>query len=67
MKGHTAVSKQELLDKIENKRAQLIDIVAANGLNSPLAIQYSQELDNLLNHYNQRFIKKTNSSQYSHA
>jgi hypothetical protein len=55
--------KQELLDRIEKKRAQLIDIAAVNGLNSPLAIKYSQELDTLLNHYNRKFIKTSSISK----
>ncbi|WP_456271432.1 Spo0E family sporulation regulatory protein-aspartic acid phosphatase [Bacillus sp. AK031] len=55
--------KQELLDRIEKKRAQLIDIAAVNGLNSPLAIKYSQELDSLLNHYNRQFIKTSSISK----
>ncbi|WP_409253845.1 Spo0E family sporulation regulatory protein-aspartic acid phosphatase [Bacillus sp. SCS-153A] len=55
--------KQELLERIEKKRAQLIDIAAVNGLNSPLAIKYSQELDNLLNHYNRMFIKTSSISK----
>ncbi|WP_175989127.1 aspartyl-phosphate phosphatase Spo0E family protein [Bacillus sp. Marseille-Q1617] len=52
------MSKQELLERIEKKRAQLIEIVAENGLSSPQAIQYSQELDLLLNSYNTTYIKK---------
>jgi Spo0E like sporulation regulatory protein len=55
------VSKQELLDRIEKKRSQLIDIVAKNGLTSPQAIQYSQELDLLLNNYNSNYIKNFTS------
>ncbi|MBH9965333.1 Spo0E like sporulation regulatory protein [[Bacillus] enclensis] len=55
------MSKQELLDRIEKKRAQLIDIVAKNGLTSPQAIQYSQELDLLLNSYNSDYIKNFTS------
>ncbi|WP_071617749.1 aspartyl-phosphate phosphatase Spo0E family protein [Rossellomorea aquimaris] len=55
------MSKQELLDRIEKKRAQLIDIVAKNGLTSPQAIQYSQELDLLLNSYNSNYIKNFTS------
>ena len=51
------MSKQELLDRIEKKRAQLIEIVAKNGLTSPQAIQFSQELDRLLNRYNSQYIK----------
>ncbi len=57
------MSKQELLDRIEEKRAQLIDIVAEYGLNSPKAIEFSQELDHLLNNYNATYIKKA-ASQY---
>lgn len=52
------MSKKELLERIEKKRAQLIDIVAENGLTSPQAIQFSQELDRLLNSYNSLYIKK---------
>jgi Spo0E like sporulation regulatory protein len=52
------VSKKELLERIEKQRAQLIDIVAENGLTSPQAIQFSQELDRLLNSYNSLYIKK---------
>jgi hypothetical protein len=52
------VSKQELLERIERKRAQLIDIVAETGFNSPKAIQFSQELDRLLNSYNTKHIKE---------
>jgi hypothetical protein len=52
------VSKQELIERIEIKRAQLIEIVAENGLSSPKAIQISQELDLLLNHYNTKYITK---------
>ncbi|GLI83089.1 MULTISPECIES: aspartyl-phosphate phosphatase Spo0E family protein [Rossellomorea] len=51
------MSKKELLDRIELKRAQLIAIVAENGLTSPQAIQFSQELDRLLNRYNAQYIK----------
>nr|WP_232353699.1 aspartyl-phosphate phosphatase Spo0E family protein [[Bacillus] enclensis] len=49
------------MDRIEKKRAQLIDIVAKNGLTSPQAIQYSQELDLLLNSYNSDYIKNFTS------
>ncbi|WP_285872206.1 MULTISPECIES: aspartyl-phosphate phosphatase Spo0E family protein [Metabacillus] len=51
MKGQVLVSKQEMLKIIENKRAELIDIVQKNGLNSTISIEYSQELDKLLNEY----------------
>jgi hypothetical protein len=45
------VSKQEMLKIIEQKRAELIDIVLKNGLNSTISIKYSQELDKLLTQY----------------
>jgi len=45
------VSKQELLQIIEKKRAELIDIVLKNGLNSTISLKYSQELDILLTQY----------------
>lgn len=44
--------KNELLQLIENKRKELNEIVMAYGLNSDTTIQYSQELDYLLNKYN---------------
>ncbi|MDQ0214662.1 stage 0 sporulation regulatory protein [Oikeobacillus pervagus] len=53
------MSREKLLKQIENKRNELIGIVANNGLNSPIAIQYSQELDSLLNDYNRLYIKKS--------
>ncbi|WP_226665535.1 Spo0E family sporulation regulatory protein-aspartic acid phosphatase [Metabacillus litoralis] len=45
------MSKQELLQIIEKKRAELIDIVLKNGLNSTVSLKYSQELDKLLTQY----------------
>lgn len=45
------MDNQELLDKIEIKRAELVAVVSQNGLSSQTTIQYSQELDNLLNNY----------------
>ncbi|WP_238941841.1 aspartyl-phosphate phosphatase Spo0E family protein [Bacillus sp. REN10] len=57
MKGFTGVSKEHLLDTIEKKRLELLDIVSIYGLNSPLAIQYSQELDTLLNDYDRNYIQ----------
>nr|WP_269448534.1 aspartyl-phosphate phosphatase Spo0E family protein [Metabacillus kandeliae] len=38
-------------EKIEKKRAELIAAVRSLGLASSLAIQFSQELDLLLNEY----------------
>ncbi|WP_335871801.1 aspartyl-phosphate phosphatase Spo0E family protein [Bacillus sp. 2205SS5-2] len=52
------MDKSALLDQIELKRLELFKIVSENGLNSSIAIQYSQELDDLLNHYNHLYIKK---------
>ncbi len=40
-----------MLQIIEKKRAELIDIVLKNGLNSTISIKHSQELDVLLTQY----------------
>jgi hypothetical protein len=45
------MDNQDLLDKIEIKRAELVAVVSQKGLSSQTTIQYSQELDNLLNNY----------------
>jgi hypothetical protein len=58
MKGIGTVQKQELLLLIEQKRAELMDVVSLKGLNSQAAVHRSQELDELLNCYNRLFIKK---------
>jgi hypothetical protein len=52
------VSKHEILLLIEQKRSELIKIVAKNGLNSALTIKLSQELDSLLNQYNEHTSKE---------
>ncbi|WP_338754172.1 aspartyl-phosphate phosphatase Spo0E family protein [Bacillus sp. FJAT-52991] len=57
MKGTTDVSKEQLLDTIERKRLELFEVVTIQGLNSPLAIKYSQELDDLLNDYDRYYIQ----------
>ncbi|MBN8251642.1 aspartyl-phosphate phosphatase Spo0E family protein [Priestia flexa] len=44
--------KQNILLEIEKKREELIRVVRVSGLNSPPAIKHSQELDHLLNIYN---------------
>ncbi|MEK4535774.1 MULTISPECIES: aspartyl-phosphate phosphatase Spo0E family protein [Peribacillus] len=49
--------KNEFLEQIELKRNELINIVAKDGLNSKIAIEYSQQLDQLLNKYNELFYK----------
>jgi hypothetical protein len=52
------LSKEQLITLIEKKREELIQIASQNGLNSTIAIHYSQELDELLNEYNRVYIKK---------
>lgn len=52
------MSKQELINLIEQKRIELIQVAKKNGFNSAVAIKYSQDLDKLLNDYNRIFIKK---------
>ncbi|CAH0187753.1 Spo0E family sporulation regulatory protein-aspartic acid phosphatase [Peribacillus sp. NPDC094092] len=49
--------KNEFLEQIELKRNELIKIVAKDGLNSNVAVEYSQQLDQLLNKYNELFYK----------
>ncbi|WP_445487237.1 Spo0E family sporulation regulatory protein-aspartic acid phosphatase [Niallia sp. 03133] len=53
------MSNQQLLNLIEKKRDELVEIVVKHGFSSPLAITCSQELDLLLNQYNKYSIKKT--------
>ncbi|MHC0037096.1 Spo0E family sporulation regulatory protein-aspartic acid phosphatase [Pseudoneobacillus sp. C159] len=53
--------KNELIQLIEIKRAELIKIVNQNGFSSSLAIRCSQELDILLNEYNRIYINKASS------
>ncbi|MFE8695072.1 Spo0E family sporulation regulatory protein-aspartic acid phosphatase [Cytobacillus sp. FJAT-53684] len=52
------MSKQDLIQLIEQKRLELIQVAMKNGLTSSIAIRTSQELDKLLNEYNRIFIKK---------
>ncbi|KMY49666.1 Spo0E family sporulation regulatory protein-aspartic acid phosphatase [Peribacillus loiseleuriae] len=52
------MTRLEFLELIEIKRNELIKIVSKNGLNSQITIVYSQELDILLNQYNQLFLKQ---------
>ncbi|MCK1993810.1 aspartyl-phosphate phosphatase Spo0E family protein [Peribacillus muralis] len=49
--------KNEYLEQIESKRKELIKVVAEDGLNSHVAVEYSQQLDQLLNKYNELFYK----------
>lgn len=50
--------KNELINLIEQKRAELIRVVSQNGFTSSMAIRHSQELDQLLNEYNRIYIKE---------
>ncbi|MFV2046634.1 MULTISPECIES: aspartyl-phosphate phosphatase Spo0E family protein [Metabacillus] len=54
------MSKQEMLQLIEKKRAELIDIVLKYGLNSTISIKYSQELDILLTQYIKEDLPRKN-------
>ncbi|WP_078380801.1 aspartyl-phosphate phosphatase Spo0E family protein [Sutcliffiella halmapala] len=51
-------TKQEILQLIEKKRTELIDIVAKYGMSSSKTLQISQELDTLLNKYNHLIVPK---------
>ncbi|MDQ0216955.1 aspartyl-phosphate phosphatase Spo0E family protein [Peribacillus cavernae] len=51
------MTKIEFLTLIEKKRVELFQIVSKNGLNSKVTLEYSQELDQLLNQYNKTFLK----------
>ncbi|MFB1081006.1 Spo0E family sporulation regulatory protein-aspartic acid phosphatase [Jeotgalibacillus sp. JSM ZJ347] len=43
--------QKKLLEAIEDKRQVLIRTAAKEGLSSPSAVRYSQELDDLLNEF----------------
>jgi hypothetical protein len=47
-----------LLLLIEKKRSELFHVVSNKGLNSLDAVRHSQELDELLNQYNNIYLKK---------
>ncbi len=49
----TTITKQDILKLIENKRTELLEIVAKTGLSSSKTLQISQELDTLMNKYNE--------------
>ncbi|WP_456275392.1 Spo0E family sporulation regulatory protein-aspartic acid phosphatase [Bacillus sp. AK128] len=51
------MGKQELLQLIEQKRQELFEVVAQNGLTSTTTIEYSKQLDDLLNTYNRLHLK----------
>ncbi len=52
------MKKNELNDRIEEKREELVRVASSSGLSSTIAIQCSQELDRLLNAYHANYIKK---------
>ncbi|WP_409305550.1 Spo0E family sporulation regulatory protein-aspartic acid phosphatase [Peribacillus sp. SCS-155] len=51
------MTKTEYLALIEKKRTELIQIVSKNGLDSRITLEFSQELDRLLNQYNSIYYK----------
>ncbi|WP_216827888.1 aspartyl-phosphate phosphatase Spo0E family protein [Alkalihalobacterium elongatum] len=53
--------KDTILATIEEQRNKLITIGLIYGLSSPIAVQESQELDRLLNCYDQ--LRKTNERE----
>jgi stage 0 sporulation regulatory protein len=57
-KGLSQLPKKNLLDQIEQKRAEMYQAASISGFCSTQAIKYSQELDLLLNEYEQKYIKK---------
>jgi hypothetical protein len=57
-KGPSSLPKENLLNQIEQKRAELYQAANMNGFGSSQAIKFSQELDNLLNEYERKYIKK---------
>ena len=57
------MDKESLLNAIEAKRTELLNIAFENGLTSPLAIEYSQELDRLLNLYDEFHIQSLKKAQ----
>lgn len=56
------MSKHEILQQIEKKREELIRIVQLNGFSSSQTIRHSQELDTLLNLYNELYLRKNTAS-----
>ncbi|MBY0120587.1 aspartyl-phosphate phosphatase Spo0E family protein [Bacillus sp. S/N-304-OC-R1] len=52
------MSNKDLLNLIEQKRLELIKVAMKNGLASSIAVRYSQELDHLLNEYQQKYSQK---------
>jgi len=61
------VSKKELLADIEKKREELIAIATKTGFTSSLSLQYSMELDTLLNQYERLYCIHDHKGQGSFA
>jgi hypothetical protein len=57
-KGPSNLPKENLLNQIEQKRAELYQAANMNGFCSSQAIKFSQELDHLLNEYERKYIRK---------
>ena len=57
MKGKLDVRLIELINKIEEKRLQMIEIALKKGLSSKETVEISHQLDNLLMAYHKRKYK----------
>ncbi|MGN7299555.1 aspartyl-phosphate phosphatase Spo0E family protein [Ferdinandcohnia sp. SAFN-114] len=57
MKGKIDVRLIELLNKIEEKRIQMIEIALKKGLSSKETVEISHQLDKLLMAYHKRKYK----------
>ncbi|WP_439024941.1 aspartyl-phosphate phosphatase YnzD [Bacillus halotolerans] len=49
--------REHLLNEIEKKRAELLQIVMSNGMTSHITIELSQELDHLLIQYQKQRLR----------
>ncbi|UPV81103.1 aspartyl-phosphate phosphatase YnzD [Bacillus rugosus] len=49
--------REHLLNEIEKKRAELLQIVMVNGMTSHITIELSQELDHLLIQYQKQRLR----------
>ncbi|PLR69398.1 MULTISPECIES: aspartyl-phosphate phosphatase Spo0E family protein [Bacillaceae] len=58
----TEVSKSQLLASIDLKRKEMIDTAKTGGYTSVGAVQCSQELDMLLNKYQQLLFEEENKT-----
>jgi hypothetical protein len=51
---------EQIVEEISKKRAEMINIGMAKGIQSVETVNCSQELDNLLNHY-RRLLSESNN------